>query len=600
MQALRRILEYLKPYAKISALALLLTVGGVAMDLTIPRLTQRVIDQGIAQNNLRVVWSTALLMVGAAIVGALLTVANTLISVRVTQRLAADLRGALYRKIQAFSFSNLDRFQTGQLLVRLTSDVSQVQRIVMMALRILTRWPLMMVGSLVLLVITSPRLASIMLLLLPATTLVIYLATVRVRPLFSQIQLKLDGLNQTLQENLAGVRVVKAFVRTAHENERFDRANRDLTDQTIDVMRLLALLLPTMMLLLNLGVAFAVWFGGYQVIEGDFTLGELVAAINYLLSTMTPLTLLSRTVGQLSAAEASAQRILEVLDSESAVQNRPQAHSLPALKGQVSFSDVAFSYDGHGQEPVLKHINLVAEPGQTVAILGATGAGKSSLVHLIPRFYDVLEGQVTVDGRDVRDVTMESLRTQMGIALQEAVLFSGTVRDNIRYGRPDATDAEVAAAAQAAQAHDFIVALPDGYDTSLGQRGVNLSGGQKQRLAIARALLVQPPILILDDSTSAVDVATEAEIHAGLERLMKDHQFTTTRFIIAQRISTVLGADKIVVLDKGRIVAEGTHAELMVTSPIYQEIYASQLGDGRSALVTVETDMALEREAQDD
>jgi ATP-binding cassette subfamily B protein len=485
------------------------------------------------------------------------------------------LRSKIVRKVQTFSFGNLDRIQTGQLLVRATSDVNQVQMIVMMSLRILTRAPLWMIGSIIMLILTSPRLALMMSLLVPLILGLVWLFAKKARSLFLTVQEQLDKLNEVLQENLAGMRVVKAFVRVEHENARFDQANSDLMAQTINVMRLLAILLPTMLNIVNLGVTGVIWFGGNLAIGGDLTVGEVMASINYLSYSLFPMLMLGMMIGPLSAADASAARILEVLDSTADVQNRPQARALSDVQGRVAFEDVCFSYDGVDcGEAVLKDINLVAEPGQEIAILGATGSGKSSLIHLIPRFYEVKEGRVTLDGVDVRDIPLDALRAQVGIALQEAVLFSGTIRDNIRYGRPDATEEEIVEAAKAAQAHDFIVAFPDGYDTIVGQRGVNLSGGQKQRIAIARALLVQPQVLILDDSTSAVDVETESEIQAALDELMVGR----TSFVIAQRISTVLNADKILVLDKGRVAAIGTHAELMASSPIYQEIYESQLG----------------------
>jgi ATP-binding cassette subfamily B protein len=370
---------------------------------------------------------------------------------------------------------------------------------------------------------------------------------------------------------------VKAFVRANHERARFETANMDLTDRTIRVMRLLALLLPTMTLVINLGVAAIIWFGGNMTAAGTMTQGQIVASANYLIYSLFPILMLGMMIGPLSAADASAGRILEVLDSEASVQEASDAVATASAQGRVAFENVCFSYDGHDcSEPVLNHIDLVADPGQEVAVLGATGSGKSSLVHLIPRFYDVTAGRVTIDGVDVRDMELDTLRGQIGMALQETILFSGTIRDNIRYGHPDAAEEDVVAAAMAAQAHDFISALPDGYDTQVGQRGVNLSGGQKQRIAIARALLIQPRILILDDSTSAVDVETEAKIEAALDELMAGR----TSFIIAQRISTVLNADKIVVLEGGQIAACGTHAELMASSPIYQEIYDSQLGNG--------------------
>jgi len=597
--------RFVRPYAGLSALSLLLMVGVVVADLAIPRLTQSVIDQGILQQDLSAIVTRALLMLGAAILSMLFSIGNTIFSVRVAQSAGADLRSALVRKVQTFSFGNLDRMQTGNLLVRATSDVNMVQMIVQMSLRMLTRAPLWVIGSTIILVLTSARLALLMLALLPLVLVLIWVVAVRVRPLFLQVQERLDKLNRVLQENLAGVRVVKAFVRIEHENARFEAANSELMDENIQVMQILALLLPTMSFIVNLGIAGVVWFGGNLVVGGSFTVGEIVASINYISYALFPLLMLGGMVGPIAAADASSARIWEVLDSTADVQARPDARATEAVEGCVAFKDVCFSYDGAKAgavssapdavsddghlaecgESVLEGINLVAEPGQTVAILGATGSGKSSLIHLIPRFYDVDRGRVTLDGVDVRDLPLDQLRSQVGIALQDAVLFSGTVRDNIRYGRADATEEEVVAAARAAQAHEFVMALPDGYDTVLGQRGINLSGGQRQRLAIARALLVQPRILILDDSTSAVDVETEAKIQAALERLTADRTgysaSSMTSFIIAQRISTVLTADKIVVLDRGRIAAEGTHAELMASSPIYQEIYESQLGNGR-------------------
>jgi ATP-binding cassette subfamily B protein len=368
-------------------------------------------------------------------------------------------------------------------------------------------------------------------------------------------------------------------VRGEYENQRFDQANSDLVAKIIRVSQLLAVLVPTLFLLLNLGTLAVVWFGGLQVGSNSLTTGQVVAFVNYLLSAMFPVLLLGMVVGLISAAQVSAQRINEVLDSTPEIEEAPAARTLSGIKGRISFEDVCFSYGADCQLPVLSGISLVAEPGERVAILGATGSGKSSLIHLIPRFYDVTEGRVTIDGVDVRDVTLQSLRSNVGTALQESVLFSGSIGENIRYGRANATDEEVVAAAKAAQAHEFIMAFPRGYETQIGQRGVNLSGGQKQRLAIARALLTKPAILILDDATSSVDVDTEAQIEEALEEWMDGR----TSLVIAQRVSTVLRADKIVVLDQGRIAAVGKHVDLLASSPIYREIYDSQLGDGGAA-----------------
>jgi len=576
---MRRVLRFLKPYRRESILAFALMLAMTLTDLAVPRLVQRIIDDGIAQMDMTVISQTTVWMLAASIIGALFAVGNNMLSVRAANRFSADLRSALFRKIQTLSFGDLDQLQTGQLMVRLTSDVNQMQHIVLISLRMLARAPLMLLGSFVLLIVTSRQLALLMLVLIPATMGTIWLFIRLGVPLFREVQRKLDRLNTVLQENLAGVRVVKAFLRAEHENQRFDQANVDLMGQVIKVSQLLAVLIPTLFLLMNLGTVAVVWFGGRQVINDTLTVGQVVAFINYLGSTMFPLLIAGMVVGLVSAAQVSAQRINEVLDSEPEVQDSPAARALSEAKGRVAFENVSFSYGDDCGEPVLNGVNLVAEPGERVAILGATGSGKSSLIHLIPRFYDVTEGRVTIDGIDVRDVTLQSLRSHMGIALQEAVLFRGTIRDNIRYGRKEATDQEVFAAAKAAQAHEFIMDFPDGYDTQIGQRGVTLSGGQKQRVAIARALLTQPRILILDDATSSVDVDTEAKIEQALARWMSGR----TSFVIAQRVSTVLKADKIVVLDQGRIAAVGKHEELMSTSPIYREIYDSQLGAGGGA-----------------
>ncbi len=577
MKPLIRMGQFVRPYWRSAVLALILLVGVVVADLLIPRLTQQVIDQGIAQRDMGAIARTSLLMLGAALLSALLAVANTVLAVRAGLNTGADLRSAIARKVQTFSFGNLDDFQTGQLIVRSTSDVHMVEMVIQMGMRIMARAPLWALGSITMLVLTSPQLALIMVALMPIIGVFIWFFLTRARPLFVTVQQRLDRLNQVLQENLAGVRVVKAFVRRDYEIDRFERANRSLLDQTLQVTRLLSVVIPTMFFLVNLSVVGVVWFGGVSTIQGDFTVGQLVASVNYMLYALFPMMMLGMMVMPISSASASAERIWEVLDSEADVQQLGDPEGLSNIQGRIVFEDVCFSYDGaECREPVLQGIDLVAEPGQTVALLGATGAGKSTLVHLIPRYYDVDSGTVRLDGLDVRQLPLHQLRTHVGAALQEPVLFTGTIRDNIRYGRPDASQEEVAAAAEAAQAHDFITSFPEGYDTQVGQRGVNLSGGQKQRVAIARALLVEPEVLILDASTSNVDVQTEIEIEQALERLMEE----ATTFVIAQRISSVLTADKIVVLDRGRVAAEGTHEELMASSEIYREIYRSQLGNG--------------------
>jgi ATP-binding cassette subfamily B multidrug efflux pump len=577
MKDILKLRSFLAPYWKQSLLALFLLTSVVFMDLAIPRLVQRIIDQGITQKNLPVVLNTTLIMLGLTMLSALFAIGNNILSVRVGEGYGRDLREALFLKIQTFAFGNLDRLQTGQLMVWLTSDIMMMERIVRISIRIGTRAPLLMVGSILLMVSTDSHLALTILPLLLVTGVIIAIFISRTQPLYLTVQRKLDTLNTVLQENIAGVRLVKAFNRGEYETGRFAAANQDYTGRSITVMQVQTFLMPTLQFMINLGIVLVIWVGGLQSIGGRLSLGQIVAFTNYLLTTMTPLVIMANLAQVLAAANASAERINEVLENEAQVKDNPTARRLPdSISGRVAFEQVCFSYNADCSEPVLEHINLVAEPGETIAILGATGSGKTTLVNLIPRFYDVTQGRVTIDGLDVRQIEQDSLLAQVGIALQETVLFLGTVRDNIRFGKPDADDAKVIAAAQAAQAHDFILELPQGYDTHVKQRGVNLSGGQKQRIAIARALLLEPKILILDDSTSAVDVETEAKIQEALEGIMQGR----TSFIVAQRISTVLNADKIVVLDKGCIAASGTHQQLMQFSAIYQEIYESQLGDG--------------------
>jgi len=578
MHPIRRVFGYVKPYWWFSLLSIVTLLIMVFLDLALPRLIQRIIDQGIKANNLSVVVNTALLMLGISLVSVIVTVANSNFSIRVGESVARDLRETIFLKIQSFSNSNLDHFSTGNLMVRLTSDTSAVQRWVQISLRIGSRAPLMIIGSIILMFNTSPKLALAIVPILVVTLLIIILFSTRMEPLFKKVQQKLDRLNTVLQENIAGARLIKAFVRSGFEGERFGNANEDLTHENTRVMQLMSSMNPALTVFVNLGIVLVVWMGGLQSIHGSLTIGQLVAFTNYLLTTMGPLLLMTNLSNTWANGLASERRIIEVLDTVSDVQDSPEAVALPAdAKASVQFKDVSFHYEGNNDRDVLREISLLAKPGQTVAILGATGAGKSSLINLIPRFYNATAGQILIDNMDVQGLKHESLLSQVAMVPQESILFSGSVRENICYGKPDASDEEVFAAARAAQAHEFILQLPQGYNTHVEERGVNLSGGQKQRIAIARALIMQPRILILDDSSSAVDIETETKIQKALEKIMRGG---CTTFVVAQRISTVLNADKIVVLDKGKIAAEGTHAELIKSSPIYQEIYESQLGNG--------------------
>ena len=566
---------FLKPYRKQSIAALLLLTAVVAMDLTIPRLIQKIIDEGIHQHNQDVVIHTGFLMLGISLLSVLFAVGNNILSVKVGESVAKDLREVLFLKIQGFSFGNIDRLKTGQLMVRLSSDVTAVQRVAQVSLRIGTRAPLLMIGSLILMIRTSSTLALTMLPLLFVTSVIIVFFVTKMEPLFRAVQQQLDRLNTVLQENVAGIRLIKAFVRNDFEFARFDKANQAFTGESIHVMKFMASMTPSLILCVNAGMVLVIWLGGLDAIRGELSIGQVVAFTNYLLTTMAPLIFMAMLSNVWASGLASARRVNEILDVVPDIQEYTGVNTIPPHSpGRIVLENVSFRYERACDALVLEGINLVADPGKMLAILGATGAGKSTLVNLIPRFYDVSSGMITIDGIDIREVTQDSLLSRIAIVPQETVLFSGTISDNIRYGVPDATREEVIEAAKMAQAHSFIVELPDGYDTRVEERGVNLSGGQKQRIAIARALLASPEILILDDSTSAVDIDTETRIQEALNA----ESIKPTLLLVAQRVSTVLKADKIIVLDKGRVVGEGNHGELIRSSAVYREIYESQLG----------------------
>jgi ATP-binding cassette, subfamily B, multidrug efflux pump len=575
VRATRRLASFLLKYRLLVILAPIMMAIEVGMDLMQPRLTQRIIDQGIATNDLDEVLRTGGLMIVLSIVGMVAGVLCGIFAVRAAQGFGADLRAALFGKVQSLSFANLDRLETGGLVTRLTTDVTQLSDAMQMLLRIMVRAPLLLVGSLALGIITAPRLSLLFIVLIPIIMIAVSIVFRRAFPLFKQVQERLDRINGIMQENLAGVRVVKAFARHRHETDRFGEGNDNLRDMTMKAVYTIVAVMPVMMLTINFGLVGALWFGGRMVDGGDIEVGALVAFTNYMIQTLFALMMVSMVIVRFTRAEASAERVNEVLDAVPEIVPSPTPITDFRPSGEVRFENVTFRYK-EDAEPVLVDVSFTVPAGSVMAILGATGSGKSSLVGLIPRFYDVTSGRVLIDGINVRDIDETELRDGVALALQEAVLFSGTIRDNIRFGRPEATDEEIERAAIAAQADPFIRDLPEGYDSIVGQRGVNLSGGQKQRLAIARALVKGAPILILDDSTSAVDVATERRIQEALARLQQ------TCIIVAQRISAVVNADKIIVLDNGRIVAEGTHEDLLETSDAYRDIYESQIESGRA------------------
>ena len=605
MAGLGRAIRYLGHYRKMTLAAYAALLISVGAQLMVPQLVQRILDaitRGVTAAQLAQVpvafqpkalqalgWTpeqfalystgaetalitAGLLIVAFAVMRAFFSFSQNYMGERVSQSVAFDFRNELFAKIQRLSFSYHDRNQTGQLMIRATDDVEKVRMFIGQGLLMVAQALLLLTGALILLWVTNPRLTLVVLPVLPLAFAIFMIFGRIAQPLFMQVQIKLSRLNTILQENLAGIKVVKAFVREPEQQARFAASTEDLMQQQIKVSRTFAFLFPVIFLIANLGQAAVFFFGGRQIIYGTLTLGEWQKFSLYLAYVFFPLGMLGFIINQMSQAGASAQRIFEISDTQNEVANKPDAENLPPVQGRVAFENVTFSYFG-GADPVLKEVSFSAEPGQTVALLGATGSGKSSIINLIPRFYDASRGAVTIDGFDVRDVCLDSLRAQIGIVLQDTTLFTGTIRDNIAFGRPDASMEDVVAAAQAAAAHDFILEFAQGYDTPVGERGTTLSGGQKQRIAIARALLMDPHILILDDSTSSVDAVTEYTIQQALDRLMKGR----TSFVIAQRISTVRNADLILVLDRGRIAAQGKHEDLMEESAIYAEIYASQL-----------------------
>ena len=574
MTSLRRALRYLVPYWHTATAAFVSLVLVSVANLAAPQFIRLAVDRGITGREwTAILWASAGLL-GVAAVRGLFTFLQGYLSEKTSQGVAYDMRNDLYSKLQNLSFSFHDQAQTGQLMTRVTSDVEMVRQFIGQGFLQLMGAMVMLFGSAGVLLFMNWRLALVSLVTIPFI-FAVFLRFIRtVQPLFKVVQAKLGALNTVLQENLAGVKVVKAFAREGYETGRFDRANDELLAQNIMVTRAMNTTFPLIFFFANVGTFIVVWYGGNEVIGGSLSLGELVAFNTYLGFLMFPIFMLGMLAATMTRAGASAQRVFEVLDAVNDVQDKPDAMVLPPLEGRVAFEAVSFRYVG-AEHDALSHISFVAEPGETVAVVGTTGAGKSTIINLIPRFYDVRGGRVTVDGHDVRDVTLESLRSRIGMVLQDTVLFSGTIRENIAYGVPDASREQVERVARIAQAHEFILEQPQGYDTRIGESGIGLSGGQMQRIAIARALLLNPRVLILDDSTSSVDAETEYQIQRAMDSLLAGR----TSFIIAQRISSVRGADKILVLDGARIVAQGAHEELLATSGLYDEIVASQLRD---------------------
>lgn len=578
-----RLLQLYEGQRKWLVLSGLLNLVVAAGMLAIPALSADIINYGIVPGNFELAFDIGILMLIAALFGGAAQVGNAAIAVWFSEYTSHRLRRQVFEKVQTLSFGNIDRFSSSDLLVRLTTDIQNIRIAVQQSIMNLMQVPLLLIGTILIMVFMIPSLVWIMILLLIILTTILILYFVVVEPSFQRKQEKIDGLNRALRETLSGIRVVKAFVRQNHEIDKFNRAAMDLERAAVVPQHYLALLLPSVYFLAFLGFAAVYFFGGTAVLShtGGMQVGDVTAAAEYIMILMMPLLIIAIVLPFITAANSSLNRIYQVLDATADIIDPVTPVSLPLerVKGRVVFEEVSFAYLNEKKEPmgeVLSGINLVAEPGQTIGILGSTGCGKTSLVSLIPRFYDVTSGKVTIDGIDVRSFTQSMLRSIVGVCLQEPVLFSGTIRENIGFGNESITEDEISLSSRSADAEGFICNIPEEYDARVARRGTNFSGGQKQRLSIARALAIRPKILILDDSTSACDVATEARIQDAISSIMSD----VTRFIIAQRISSVITADKIILMDNGKIVGSGTHDELLMTHPLYQEIYESQLGGG--------------------
>nr|AGS53404.1 ABC transporter-like protein [uncultured bacterium contig00025] len=572
-----KLMRYLKPYAPYVILAPLMMLLEVFMDLMQPALMATVVDDGILGGDMNTIITTSVKMLGAALLGMAGGFGCTVFAMLASMNYSADLRGDLFRKVGHFSFKEIDRFSTGSLVTRLTNDVVQLQNLVGMALRMFIRAPLLCVGGVVMAVSISVRYGVILLVCIPVILLMVLVVYKLVFPVFASMQAKLDKLNAVLQENLAGVRVIKAYVRGGFEEKRFGDANEDLTNTALYAMNIMAVVGPIMMLLMNAVVLVVIYMGGLQIQAKEIQVGEVMAGISYMTQILFSFMMMSMMFAMVPRAKVSADRVREVLQTESAITDGEVTAEVE--RGEIEFDNVSFSYNDDKDDYVLKNVSLKINAGENIGLLGSTGAGKSSLVGLIPRFYDATGGRVLVDGVDVRDYKLQSLRSNIGVVLQEAVLFSGTLAENIRWGKEDASDDEVKQAAAAAQADEYISEMTDGYEAMLGQKGLTLSGGQKQRACIARALIKQPKILIMDDSTSALDLGTESRLNAAI----REGYTSGTRITIAQRIASVMDTDRIYVIHDGEVAAVGTHDELLENSEIYRDIYDSQMGLGAVA-----------------
>lgn len=566
--------QYIDKYWKPFLTAVGFLTFETACDLLQPTIMSKIVDVGVAQKDMHYVLRLGGIMLLVTAFGALAATGRNIISSRVSQKFGAELRLDLFKKIQGFSFQNIDKFEGASLVTRLTNDVNQVQIFVNGLMRIFVKAPLLCIGSLIMATRLNPGMSWILLIIVPVVSLIIFINMKVGYPFFIKVQKALDKVNGVIREYLSGVRVVKAFNSFDYEVKRFGKSNEDLAKVSTTAMRVMAIFSPGITLTVNLGIVAILWLGGIKVNSGETQVGQIIAFINYMTQILFSLMMISFVFTMFVRARASAERIEEVFNEENTMKIKEGKEEDYHISGRIDFNNVSFSYEGAKGDPVLKNITFTCMPGETVGIIGSTGSGKTSLINLIPRFYDASQGTVKVGGIDVKEMPIKVLRENIAIVPQKSVLFTGTVAENIRWGKENATLEEVERAAEIADAHEFIKNMPEGYNTMVGQGGVNFSGGQKQRLSIARAVIKNPKILILDDSTSAVDTATESRIREALKKY--SHSLST--IIIAQKISSVMEADKIIVLDNGEIAGMGTHDYLMDSCSIYQEIYKSQVG----------------------
>ena len=567
-----KLFRHLRPYTVAILITLTLVFANSLAELSLPKMMSRIVDEGIAQGDIDLIWRIGGTMLLLALAGVIANVTAGFLAARSAMGFGRDLRSRVFARVSSFSLREMDRFGASSLITRTTNDITQVQQLVFMMQRMMAAAPMMAIGGIVMALNTEPKLSWILLVIIPIMTIAIILLALKGVPLFKSIQKKLDSLNRVMRENLSGIRVVRAFDRVEYEKKRFDLANSDLTATTLKVNKLMAFLFPFIMLMMNITTIMIVWFGGLAIGEGTVKIGSLMAFIQYAMQIMFSVIMLSVIFIMVPRASASATRINEVLDVDPEIKDPASPKKPGTMTGTLEFKNVSFSYDG-AAEPVIKDLSFIARPGTTTAIIGGTGSGKSTIINLIARFYDVGSGSITVDGIDVRELSQHDLRSALGLATQRPILFSGTVADNLRFGQQDAGDELLARAAETAQATAFIAEKEGGMDAAIAQGGVNVSGGQKQRLAIARALARKPKIFLFDDSFSALDFKTDARLRSALRKETKD----ATVIIVAQRVGTIRDADQIIVIDEGRMVGKGTHTELMQGCTVYKEIVASQL-----------------------